>query len=314
MTQSTDMPPSIPPPGQPTALLQRLRDGEFITTVEVHPPRGFALDRTLDSLTSLLEKVRIDAFNATDVPLAQARMSAVALSVHLQGHTGVEAILHAATRNRNVLALHSDLIGAHTLNVRNVYVFRGDNPSIGDYPDASSLSDVTSSQLISALSRLNAGEEVAGHTLPEPSSFAIACALSPNSPHIDEELASLERKVDAGAHYVITQTVFDPEPVRRYHDRLGGFPLPVVLGVLPLQSARHAEFLHNNVPGMVIPEPTRRRLRDAGENGRAEGAAIARELIDDVRGMISGVYMIPSFGRYEIVADVLGGDYALRNS
>ena len=302
------MPPSIPPPGQPTALLQRLRDGEFVTTVEVHPPRGFALDHTLDSLKSLLKKVHIDAFNATDVPLAQARMSAVALSVLLQQHTGVEAILHAATRNRNVLALHSDLIGAHALNVRNVYVFRGDNPSIGDYPDASSLSDVTSSQLIRALSRLNAGEEVAGHSLPEPASFAVACALSPNAPHIDEELASLQRKVDAGAHYVITQTVFDPEPVRRYHDRLGGFPLPVVLGVLPLQSARHAEFLHNNVPGMVIPESTRRRLRDAGENGRAEGVAIARELIDEVRGMISGVYMIPSFGRYEVVADVLTDD------
>ena len=299
---------SIPPAGQPTVLLQKLHDGEFVTTVEVHPPRGFSLDRTLASLKALMEKVRIDAFNATDVPLAQARMSAITLSVLLQRHTGVEAILHTATRNRNVLALHSDLIGAHALNVRNVYVFRGDNPSIGDYPDASSLSDVTSSQLISALSRLNAGEEVAGHTLSEPASFAIACALSPNAPHADEELASLKRKVDAGAHYIMTQTVFDPEPVRRFHDLLGGFPLPVVLSVLPLQSARHAEFLHNNVPGMVIPEPIRRRLHAAGDNSRAEGAAIARELIEETRGMIAGVYMIPSFGRYDVVAEVLADD------
>ncbi len=300
------MPSSIPAAGQPTALLQKLHDGEFVTTVEVHPPRGFSLDRTLNSLKALMGKVQIDAFNATDVPLAQARMSAVALSVLLQRHTGAEAILHIATRNRNVLAIHSDLIGAHALNVRNTFVFWGDNPTIGDYPQASSLSDVTSSQLISNLSRLNAGKEVAGHTLPEPTSFAIACALSPNTPHVDEEIASLQRKIQAGAHYIITQTVFDPAPVRRLHDLLGGFPLPVVLGVLPLQSARHAEFLHNNVPGMVIPESIRRRLHAAGDNGRAEGAAIARELIEETREMIAGVYMIPSFGRYDIVADVLG--------
>ena len=259
-------------------------------------------------MNALIEKIRIDAFNATDVPLAQARMSAVALSVLLQRQTGVEAILHTGTRNRNVLALHSDFIGAHALNVRNVFVFHGDNPSIGDYPQASSLSDVTSSQLISALSRMNAGQEVAGRALLEPTSFAIACALSPNTPHIDEEIASLKRKVDAGAHYIMTQTVFDAAPVRRFHDLLGGFPLPVVLGVLPLQSARHAEFLHNNVPGMVIPESIRRRLHAAGDNGRAEGASIARELIEETRGMIAGVYMIPSFGRYDVVADVLADD------
>ena len=294
---------SLPP--HPTRLLQKLRDGEFVTTVEVHPPRGFTFDRTLDRLNALLEKVSIDAFNATDVPLAQARMSAITLSVLLQERTGVEAVLHTGTRNRNILALHSDLIGAHALNARNVFVFHGDNPAIGDYPSASDLSDVTSSQLIGILSRLNAGEEVAGHTLPEPTSFAIACALTPNAPNVDAELASLERKIAAGAHYIFTQTVFDPEPVRRLHDRLGGFPLPVVLSVLPLQSARHAEFLHNNVPGMVIPDSIRQRLRDAGDNERQEGAAIARELIDDAREMISGVYMVPSFGRYEVVADVL---------
>ena len=300
--------PPIPPAGQPTALLQRLRDGGFVTTVEVHPPRGFSLGRTLNSLTALSRRVRIDAFNATDVPLAQARMSAVALSVLLQRHTGIEAILHVATRNRNVLAIHSDLIGAHALNVRNVFAFWGDNPAIGDYPRASSLSDVTSSQLIAALSRLNAGEEVAGHTLSEPTSFVIGCALSPNAPNIDDELASLERKVEAGAHYILTQSVFDPEPVRRLHDRLGGFPLPVVLGVLPLQSARHAEFLQANVPGMVIPESTRERLRAAGDNARREGAAIARELIAELRGIVSGAYVVPSFGRYEIVADVLANE------
>ncbi len=303
------MPPTaLPAPPSPTALLQKLRDGEFVTTVEVHPPRGFAFERTLESLNNLLKRVRVDAFNATDVPLAQARMSAIALSVLLQRQTGVEAILHTGTRNRNVLALHSDLIGAHALNVRNVFVFHGDNPAMGDYPHASSLSDITSSRLINILSRLNAGEEVAGHTLPEPASFAIACALTPNTPRVDDELASLNRKIDAGAHYIITQTVFDAGPVRRFHDLLGGFPLPVVLSVLPLQSARHAEFLHNNVPGMIIPESVRRRLHGAGENGRAEGAAIARELIEETRGMIAGVYMVPSFGRYDVVADVLDGD------
>ena len=301
---------SIAPAGQPTTLLQRLQDGKFVTTVEVHPPRGFEMGRTLDSLNALLSRVHIDAFNATDVPLAQARMSAVALSVLLQRRTGVEAILHIATRNRNVLAIHSDLMGAHALNIRNTFVFWGDNPSIGDYPQASSLSDIRSSQLIGTLSRLNAGQEVAGHTLPEPTSFGIGCALSLNALNMDEELASLERKVEAGAHYILTQSVFDQEAVRRMHDRLGGFPLPLILGILPLQSARHAEFLHNNVPGMVIPEPARERLRNAGDEGRAMGAAIARELLEDLRDIVSGVYVVPSFGRYDVVADVLGEDAA----
>ena len=305
MTASPDIPFTIPPPGQPTRLLQKLQNGDFVTTVEVHPPRGFTFDRTLDRLNSLVERVDIDAFNATDVPLAQARMSALALSLLLQERTGVEAILHTGTRNRNVLAMHSDLIGAHAMNVRNVFVFHGDNPAIGDYPDASSLSDVTSSQLIRVLSQLNAGEEVGGHTLPEPTSFTIACALSPNAANMDDEIASLRRKVAAGAHFILTQTVFDPEPVRRVHDVLGGFPLPVVVSVLPLQSARHAEFLHNNVPGMIVPDAARQRLRDAGDNARDEGAALARELIDDVRDLVSGVYIVPSFGRYEVVADVL---------
>ncbi len=299
---------TITPPGQPTAFLQRLRAGEFVTTVEVHPPRGFRLDKTLERLQALLRRVRVDAFNATDVPLAQARMSAVALSELLQRHTGVEAILHVATRNRNILSVHSDLIGAHALNIRNAFVFWGDDPNIGDYPNASSISDVTSSELVGMLNGMNAGEEVAGHALTEPTSFAIGCAVQPGSQNMDEELASLDRKVRAGAHFIMTQSVFDAAPVRRLHDRLGGFPIPLVLGILPLYSARHAEFLHANVPGMVIPDSTRERLRDAGEGAQREGVAIARKLLDEVRDIISGVYLVPSFGRFDLAGDVLVND------
>ena len=296
---------TITPPGQPTAFLQRLRAGEFVTTVEVHPPRGFRLGRTLERLQTLLSRVRIDAFNATDVPLAQARMSAVALSELLQRHTRVEAVLHVATRNRNILSLHSDLIGAHALNIRNAFVFWGDDPNIGDHPSASSISDVTSSELVRLMNAMNAGEDVAGHALTEPTTFAIGCALNVGAENMEDELASLDRKVSAGAHFIMTQSVFDATPVRRLHDRLGGFPIPLVLGILPLHSARHAEYLHTNVPGMIIPGSTRDRLRDAGEGAQREGVAIARELLSEVRDLISGVYLVPSFGRFDIAGDVL---------
>ena len=299
---------TITPPGQPTAFLQRLRAGEFVTTVEVHPPRGFRLDRTLERLQVLLSRVRVDAFNATDVPLAQARMSAVALSELLQRNTGVEAILHVATRNRNILSLHSDLIGAHALNIRNAFVFWGDDPNIGDHPTASSISDVTSSELVRLLNAMNADEGVAGHALAEPTTFAIGCALNVGAENMEDELASLGRKVTAGAHFIMTQSVFDAAPVRRLHDRLGGFPIPLVLGILPLHSARHAEYLHANVPGMIIPDSTRDRLRDAGKGAQREGVAIARELLSEVRDLISGVYLVPSFGRFDIAGDVLADE------
>ena len=298
---------NLAPSDKPTALATKLRAGQFVVTVEVHPPRGYQIDKTLVSLRRLLERIDVDAFNATDAPLAQARMSAVAMSTLLQSNLGVEAILHVATRYRNLLALQSDLLGAHALGVRIAFVFMGDPPSMGDHPRASSLSDITSSGLIRLLKQANAGQEIGGHLLDQPTSFILGCALNLESPDMDAELESLKRKVDAGADFILTQSVFAPEPVKRLHKQLGGFPLPLILGVLPLRSARHANFLHNKVPGMIIPKRIRQRLHDAGDDALREGVTIAQELLNEVYSEIAGAYMVPAFGRYDAVADVVAG-------
>ena len=293
-------------PAEPTALAKKLGK-QFVVTVEVHPPRGFNVSDTLLQLRKLLGSVGVDAFNATDSPLAQGRMSALAMSTLIQTRLGVEAIMHIATRYRNLLALHADLLGAHALGVRNVFVFMGDPPSMGDYPQSVSFSDVTSSELIRLIRQANIGLDLTGRPMEEPTSFLVGCALNLAALDMDKELQSLERKVAAGADFIVTQAVFDPEAVERCYQRLGGFPLPVIMGVLPLRSLRHAEFLHNEVPQMVIPEGVRLRMREAGRKGAQAGVAIARELLEAVRPRIAGAYMIPAFGRYDVVAEVLEG-------
>jgi homocysteine S-methyltransferase len=219
----------------------------------------------------------------------------------------VEAIMHVATRYRNLLALHADLLGAHALGVRNVIVMMGDPPSIGDYPNAVSFSDVTSSGLIRLISQANRGLDLSGRPLEQPTAFFVGCALNLEPQNLDTELASLERKVAAGADFIFTQSVYDPEAVERMHRRLGGFPLPLIMSVLPLRSYRHAEFLHNEVPGMVVPEAMRQRMKDAGKRAADVGVSLAQELITAARDKIAGVYFVPSFGHYEVVADVLEG-------
>jgi methionine synthase I (cobalamin-dependent)/5,10-methylenetetrahydrofolate reductase len=290
----------------PTGLAKKLGK-QFLVTVEVHPPRGFNVDEILRSLGDLLTRVRVDAFNATDSPLAQGRMSAFAMSTLIQSRLGVEAILHIATRYRNLLALHSDLMGAHSLGVRNVFVFMGDPPSIGDYPQSISFSDVTSSGLIRFIKQANAGLDIGGRPVEHRTSFLVGCALNMEAPDLDKEFRSLERKVDAGADFILSQAVFDPEAVELCYQRLGGFPLPLIMGLLPLRNSRHAEFLHNEVPQMVVPEWVRARMRQDGHEreGSRVGVKLAQDLLEAVKNRIAGVYIIPAFGSYDAAAEVL---------
>ncbi len=291
---------------EPTELSNKLGK-RFVVTVEVHPPRGFDVSGTLSDLRRLMGRVNVDAFNCTDIPLAQGRMSALAMSSLIQTRLGVEAIMHMATRYRNLLALQSDLLGAHGLGVRNVFVFMGDPPSMGDYPQAVSFSDVTSSGLIRLIHKANMGVDTSDRPIEQPTSFFVGCALNLEAPDPDKERESLERKLAAGADFILTQAVFDAAAVERWDRLLGGFPKPVILGVLPLRSVRHAEFLHNEVPGMVVPKRVRQRMRDAGQRGAEAGATLAQELLRETGPKIAGAYFIPSFGHYEAVADVLEG-------
>jgi 5,10-methylenetetrahydrofolate reductase len=281
---------------------------EFVVTVEVHPPRGFDASRTFQKLKELLATTHIDAFNATDSPLAQSRMSAVAMATMIQRDLGTEALMHVATSFRNLPALVGDLLGAHALGVRNVLVFKGDSPQTGDFPSSTSVSDVTSSGLVRLISNANTGQELDGVALDHPTSFTSGVIFSPEKAHWGQERASLDRKVSAGADFIVTQAVFDPESIERARNLLGGFPLPVVMGVLPLRSARHANFLESNVPGFVIPKYAHEAMRSAAPDDEiSTGVRLARELIDSVYSNVCGVYLIPAFGRYQTVTDVLSG-------
>ena len=292
---------------EPTSLGRKL-GREFVVTVEVHPPRGIDPSKTFAKLRTLLETTHVDAFNATDAPLAQARMSALAMSSLIQSQLGVEALMHVATRYRNLLALQGDILGAHAMGVRNVLVLMGDSPDIGDFPGSVTFSDVTSSALVRMIKRANLGEDLNGRALDQATSFTVGAMLSLDRANQDAEFASLERKVAAGADFILTQSVFDPEVIAHAHRALGGFPLPVIMGVLPLRSMRHAEFLHTRVPGMRIPEYARNAMAAAPDADQGStGITLAKELIGAVYDKIAGVYVIPAFGRYQTVVEVLEG-------
>ncbi|MCH8199660.1 MAG: methylenetetrahydrofolate reductase, partial [Chloroflexi bacterium] len=187
------------------------------------------------------------------------------------------------------------------------FTVMGDVPLGGDYPQATAVSDITASGLIKLIAGFNRGVDANGRALEGPTSFFIGAALNLNAPDLDRELRVLERKVAAGAHFLLTQPVYEPEAVERVAERLGGFPLPVLLGVLPLRSERHARFLHNEVPGISVPDAVFERLASAGDSAAAEGIAVSRELLRAVRGRIAGVYFMPPFDRYEVVGETLAG-------
>ena len=299
--------PLIPPISlEPTGLSQNLGQ-KFVVTVEVDPPRGFDISDTLKHLRALRSKGLVDAFNVADSPRAQGRMSALAMCSLIQTRLGAETILHLATRHRNAVALHSELLGAHALGVRNILTVMGDIPSTGDYPSATAVSDVTASGLVSLIDAFNHGVTLSGKPIEQPTSFFVGCAFNLAATDMDRELRTLERKVKAGAHFILTQPVYDPEVVERCWQRLGGFPLPLIMGVLPLSSHRHAEFLHNEVPGIEVPQHLRDQLLEAGSGSQELGITQAKDLLKAVTNRVNGAYFIVPFQRYEVVGHVLEG-------
>ena len=293
------------PTPTPTSLAQRIAGGKFVVTVEVDPPRGFDIGPVLERLRPVTGIV--DAINVADSPRAQGRMSALATCSLVQSRLGVETVMHVAIRHRNLLALHSDLLGAHALGVRNIFAVMGDIPLTGDYPQATAVSDISASGLVQLINGFNQGVDAGGRPIEQPTSFFVGCAFDLAAPDMDRELRVLERKVKAGAQFLLTQPVYDPELVERLQQRLGGFPLPVLLGVLPLRSVRHAQFLHNEVPGISLPPQVIERLKSAGADAAEEGLATSRELLQAVHPHVAGAYFIPPFGRYQIVSETLAG-------
>ncbi len=292
--------------GKPaTGLAEKIAKGEFVVTVELSPPRGFDISDTVDKLRGIAG--HIDAVNVADSPRAQGRMSALATGSLIQSKLGIESIMHAAIRHRNLLALHSDLLGAHALGIRNVFTVMGDIPQSGDYPQATAISDVTASGLIRLMSGFNNGVDANGREIDSPTSFFIGAAFNFNAPDIDRELKVLERKIAAGAHFLLTQPIYSMEQFDRVYSVLGKFPVPVILGVLPLRNTRHALFLHNEVPGIFVPGDIVKRLEQAGDKSASIGIDISKELLQELSGKIAGAYFMPPFERFSVVQETLEG-------
>jgi homocysteine S-methyltransferase len=306
--QRTEPAPSDPP--TPTELLRRLRDGRYVISVEIDPPRSIRIERTVEA-ARLLAAAGADCVNVSDSAMARVRMGALAVAFGIQHDLGLECVVHLTTRDRNLMALESELLGAHALGVRNILALTGDPPRVGDYPTGTGVWDVDSVGLVRILARLNRGEDEAGAPIGGPAGFTIACALDPTAEDAAREWDRLVQKLDAGAQLVMTQPLFDTaqaeamlaEARRRFGP--GGFPVPLLLGVLPLQSSRHAEFLHHEVPGITIPDATRDALRAAGESGAEVGLEMALGLLRDVGTAVAGTYLMPSFGRYEQAAELV---------
>ncbi len=294
----------------PTQLLAKLRERRFVVSVEIDPPRSIRIDRTLDA-ARLLRDAGVDLVNISDSAMARVRMGAMAVAFGIQHDLDLECLVHFTTRDRNLMAIESELLGAHALGVRNILALTGDPPRIGDYPTGAGVWDVDSIGLVEILSRLNRGEDQAGSPIGQPAGFTIACALDPTAADAAAEWDRLERKLEAGADLVMTQPLYGLGQVeamfREARHRFGeaGIPVPVLLGVLPLQSARHAEFLHNEVPGITIPDEARVAMRAAGERGAEVGLEQSLALLEQVADSVAGTYIMPSFGRYEQCAELV---------
>ncbi len=277
---------------------------KFVISVEIDPPKGANEEKVLRA-AGKLKAAGVDAVNVADSPMARVRMSCIAASALVIREEGLDIILHYTCRDRNLMGLQSDLLGAHALGIRNILALTGDPPSVGDYPNATAVYDVDAIGLVEIISMLNGGTDMMGNSIGKPTQFSIGVAVNPSATDVEEEIARLERKVAAGAQFAMTQPLYDLDILNRFLTRVKHLQLPTLLGLLPLQSYRHAEFLHNEVPGIEVPRWARERLRDAGKDAADAGIEMCRELLSSARSLVQGAYLMPSFGRYETVLRVL---------
>jgi len=294
---------------QPTQFAQKLSAGAFAISVEMDPPRGLSTHKLIAG-ASLLADAGADVINVADSPMARMRMSAWAVCDVVQRKVGVETTLHFPTRGRNLLRVQGDLLAAHALGIRNVFVVMGDPTSIGDYPEAMDNYDLVPSGLIKLIKQgFNTGVDHSGTSIGQPTSFFVGAALNLCPPDIATEIKNLHRKIKAGADFFLTQPVYrsadGPNLMEAYEAKYGKFDKPVLVGVLPLVNIRHANFLHNEVPGIFIPEETRKRIEAAGEDGVKVGVEVAVELIDQLKAWAGGVYIMPQFNKFDMIAEII---------
>ena len=294
---------------KPSQLAQRLAAGKFVIAVEMDPPRGLSTHKLIAG-ASLLQEAGADVIDVADSPMARMRMSAWAVCDVIQHKVGVETTLHFPTRGRNLLRVQGDLLAAHALGIRNVFVVMGDPTSIGDYPEAADNYDIVPSGLIKLIKQgFNTGVDHSGAKIGQPTSFFVGAALNLKPAEPDREVRTAHRKVLAGADFFLTQPIYDPVAaqafLKRYESEYGKLQQPVLVGILPLFNARHAHFLHHEVPGISIPETMHQRMEKAGEDGVKEGIRITVELAEQIKSWGQGIYLMPQFNRYDVVAEIV---------
>jgi homocysteine S-methyltransferase len=301
----TETPPA--PIEQRSKIGRLIHDGTFVTLVEIVPPRGIDCTKELDG-AALLASRGIHAINVPDSPRASARMSAQSLCIQIQQKIGIETVLHYTCRDRNVLSIQSDLLGASSIGLKNILCLTGDPPKLGNYPDATAVFDVDAIGLVNIVHRLNHGLDIGGNPIGASTGFTIAAAANPGVPDIDNEIRRFAYKVEAGAEYAITQPVFDLRLLEAFLKRIEGFRIPIVAGIWPLTSLRNAEFMKNDLR-VSVPDNILLRMQQAStpDLARAEGVSIAQEMLSSVRGIVQGVQVSAPFGRYALAADVIHG-------
>jgi homocysteine S-methyltransferase len=283
--------PAAPVPRpEKSRLSNALARGTFVLTVEIQPPRGHDGVAALEYARTLTIR-GVDAVSVADGPRGTARMSALSLALLIQQQSGIEAVLQYACRDRYLLNMQSDLLGAHAVGIRNLVVYTGDPRKVGDYSDATVVFDVDSIGLTNALSRLNRGEDVGGQVIGRPTAFHVGVVANPSAPDLDDEIRRFEYKVQAGAEFAVTQPIYDLDALDVFLDRTAHVRIPVLAAVRPFDSCRHAEYLANEVPNIRVPDGLLARMRRAGspEAEAAEGVAIARELLVELRHRVQGV-------------------------
>ena len=297
----------VVPPAERSNWSRKITLGEFVTSVEVLPPKGVDAQKTLDSIRLLKER-GVDGVNIPDGARAQSRMSAMATAVLVEQQIGIESVLHYCCRDRNLLGMMSDLLGAAALGLRNLLLITGDPPKMGPYPDATAVFDIDAIGLTNMVNKLNHGLDIGNNPIGQPTAFCIGVGVNPGAINLDEEIHRFEYKVEAGAQYAITQPVFDTGQLVDFLKRIEHVRIPIIAGIWPLVSYRNAEFLHNEVPGVRVTPAIMDRMRAASaiskEAGRDEGLKIARESLLEVRDQIQGVQVSAPFGNVKYALDV----------
>ena len=285
-------------------LLHRLQKGYFVVTVEINPPRGADARKTIEKVRRFADQV--DAVNVADCPMANVRMSPITLAHLIQRDVGVEAIFHLTCRDRNIIGLQAELLGAAGLGVRNILALRGDDPSRGDHPSARGVFELDAVKLIELAAALNAGHTVAGGVLEHGTDFAIGCVVNPTASDLEAEVSRLERKIEAGAHFVQTQPIYDIGLLERWLAKIEGrVRIPILYGVLPLSNYEFAVRLRNAVPGIVVPDWAMERLRTGD---KYEGLRLIAELLSRIHSKVHGIHVFPmnSAERVLAVLNILG--------